>query len=79
MKSWFELNHLRIADSLNNRPKKNILFLYFTHMIIGIREATVPTTENIAIKYLFFLLNIKSRDKAPTIVNIIISSGAKAW
>tara|TARA_Y100001970_G_C14093429_1_gene781291 strand:+ start:769 stop:1056 length:288 start_codon:yes stop_codon:yes gene_type:complete len=39
MKSWFELNHLRIADSLNNRPKKNILFLYFTHMIIGIREA----------------------------------------
>ena len=39
MKSWFELNHLRIADSLNNRPKRNIVILYFIHMFIGIREA----------------------------------------
>ena len=44
----------------------------------GIKEATVPITEKIAIKYLFFLLNIKSSDKAPIIVMMIIISTAKA-
>ncbi len=40
MKGWFDLNHLRVADSLNNRPKRNIFILYFTHMFIGFREAS---------------------------------------
>ena len=44
----------------------------------GTKEATVPITEKIAIKYLFFLFSIKSRDKAPRIVVISMSSGAKA-
>jgi hypothetical protein len=44
----------------------------------GIKEATVPITEKIAIKYLFFLVNIKSSDKAPRIVTMMIISAASA-
>ena len=35
---WWNWDHLRTAEKLNSGVKKNIIALYFTHMLIGLRE-----------------------------------------
>jgi len=39
--SWWNWNHLRDAESLNNNEKKNIIVLYFVHLIFGLKQALI--------------------------------------
>lgn len=39
--SWWNWNHLREAEKLSGKSRKNILSLYFTHFVISMREAGI--------------------------------------